>query len=88
MGAARYHPEPQVEFLMKTIAIELYIVFLWMLCGVALYSLFGAWWPWERPFWDSTWTGGLLIAIIAAVIVEPAGRAMGVIWAYSPKDSN
>jgi hypothetical protein len=73
---------------MKKIAIEAYLVCLWLLVGCALYGLFRVWWPWQRSFWDSTWMGGLLIMILAALIVEPAGRALGAIWAHVPDKSN
>jgi hypothetical protein len=73
---------------MKKLLIEIYVVFLWFLCGCALYALFRSWWPYTRSFWDSTWTGGLVIAVLAALIVEPAGRAMGAFWAYFPPASN
>jgi hypothetical protein len=66
---------------MRKLAVEFYLLFLWLLCGCGLYGLFRSWWPWTGPFWDSVWTGGLLIAVLAAIIVEPAGRAMGVMWA-------
>jgi hypothetical protein len=73
--------------LMRKIAVDLYLIILWMLCGTALYDLFRDWWPWQRPFWDSAWTGGLLIALLAALIVEPAGRALGALWG-STKTAN
>jgi hypothetical protein len=61
---------------MRTAVKDSYILVLWLLCGEALYSLFEAWWPWQRPFWDNAWVGGLLIAILAALIILPAANAV------------
>jgi hypothetical protein len=56
---------------MKKVATQMYVLLLWILCGIALYSLFRTWWPSQKSFWDSTWTADVLIAIFAALIVEP-----------------
>ncbi len=65
---------------MKKLAIQSYVVLLWALCGVALYSMFRTWWPLHRTFPDSSWAGDPIVAVLAAVIVEPAGRALGARW--------
>lgn len=52
-----------------------YAACLWLFVGEGLYALFEGWWPWQRPFWDSTWTGGFLIAVLAAAIITPAAVA-------------
>ncbi len=53
-----------------------YELLLWVLCGVALDSLFESWWPWQRAFWSSAWTGGLVIAVLALIVVAPAVRGL------------
>lgn len=63
---------------MRATIKEAYVCFLWLLCGCALYSLFRSWWPWTRAFWDGTWTGGLVIALLAGAIVQPVEHAFRV----------
>ena len=53
-----------------------YVIILWFLCGEALDALFEAWWPSHWMFWSSAWTGGLVIALLAAVIISPAAVAL------------
>jgi hypothetical protein len=53
-----------------------YVIVLWFLCGEALDTMFEAWWPTQRGFWSSAWTGGLVIALLAAVIISPAAVAL------------
>jgi len=69
-------------------ATDFYVLFLWLLCGVALDSLFQAWWPWQRVFWSGVWTGGLLIALLAAVVVRPAATALEFMWGRLSEKSN
>jgi nicotinamide riboside transporter PnuC len=64
---------------MRRLAVDSYVVVLWALCGVALYAILRTDFPARRPFWDS-WTSSILIGIAAAIIVEPAGRALGFRW--------
>jgi hypothetical protein len=65
---------------MNKFATEFYVVCLWLLSGEALYSLFAAWWPAQRAFWEGTWTGGLVVAFLAALIVIPAAAALETKW--------
>lgn len=53
-----------------------YELLLWVLCAIALDSLFQSWWPWQQAFWSSAWTGGLVVAVLALVIVVPAVNAL------------
>ncbi len=61
---------------MSKFATDFYVVCLWLLSGEALYTLFEAWWPWQHAFWEGTWTGGLIIALLAALFVTPAAAAL------------
>jgi hypothetical protein len=57
-------------------ALDVYLVLLWALSGEAMYVLFSSWRPQTHHFWDSTWAGGLLIGVFAAIIVAPAAYAL------------
>jgi hypothetical protein len=70
---------------MRKAMVDFYILFLWVLCGEALYTLFESWWPWQRVFWEGIWTGGLVIALLAALIVYPAAEAL-TLHPYSEKN--
>jgi hypothetical protein len=68
---------------MSKFATDFYVICLWLLSAEALDALFEAWWPWQRAFWGGTWTGGLVIALLAALIVTPAAAALETKWGRS-----
>jgi hypothetical protein len=65
---------------MHKFATDLYVVCLWLLLGEALNALFESWWPSQHSFWEGTWTGGLVVAVLAALIVTPAAAALETRW--------
>lgn len=65
---------------MSKFATDFYVICLWLLSGEALSALFEAWWPAQRAFWEATWTGGIVIALLAALMVIPAAAALETKW--------
>ncbi len=65
-----------------------YVIALWYLCGVALDAMFEAWWPSQSAFWSGLWTGGLLIAVLAAIVISPAATALELLWGNLSDKSN
>jgi hypothetical protein len=65
---------------MRKYVAEFYVFCLWVLCGVALDSLFQSWWPSQRVFWSGIWTGGAVIALLSLIIVWPAASALEMTW--------